>query len=80
MTSEENLIPLNTAKQDGLNALKCALFSFRNLIKHILLPYKAFYYFNKYFNNRYGISTRQRSSGADFVPTCRGVVEEASTV
>lgn len=33
--------PLKTAKQHGLNALKCALFSFSNSTKLILLPYKA---------------------------------------
>lgn len=70
--------PLNPAKWDGLNALKCALFSFRNLLKHILLPYRAFCYLNiEYFTNRYGFSTQsQRSSGADWAHRlCQGAVE-----
>lgn len=57
------IFPSCTAKQGGLNALKRALFFFKNSTKLILLPYKAvdFAINNRYFINRGEFSTHMRA-------------------
>lgn len=57
------IFPSRTAKQGGLNALKRALFFFKNSTKLILLPYKAvdFAINDRYFINRREFSTRARN-------------------
>lgn len=43
ITTEEMYLPWNTAKRDGLNALKCALFSLRHIYISIYI-YSLFFY------------------------------------